>query len=76
MPAVLVEFWGSVDRTNAYDWMPLGRIEAESLDIDYLKEEALKLIKKMEHRPQANIVRLEVLRDGKKDMKITLTDLW
>lgn len=78
MLSVLVQVWGPANAMfGGYDWITAGVIEEpESLDVDYLKREALKIINSREYKPFLNSVRLKILRDDKTEMKVTLTDLW
>jgi len=75
---VIVNVWGPVPFNEAgYSWIPFGKInDPESLDFDFLREETLKIIDRAEQRPQFNAVRLEIVRDGQKEMKVMLLDLW
>jgi len=76
MPEVVFEVWGPIGRTNAYSWIAIEKLIVSNLDADELKKEALKILEKMEYKPTANAVRFEVLQEGRKGMKITLTDMW
>lgn len=78
--SVIVNVWGPVAYSHAgYDWIPIGRIdEPATLDFDFLKEEAMKIIEKSEYKPFLNAARLEIMKDGnrKEAMKVMLLDLW
>ncbi|MBI2138686.1 hypothetical protein HYU13_03800 [Candidatus Woesearchaeota archaeon] len=77
MLSVLVQVWGPANAMfGGYDWVTAGVIEEpESLDADYLKKEALRIINSRDYKPFTNSVRLIVKRD-KAEMKVTLMDLW
>ncbi len=82
---VIVELWGPLSDSRSYTWIPVGKIDASSLDIDYLKKETMKIVESLEWKkqmdaegvrfPLANMARLRVTRNGKDEMKITLEDL-
>lgn len=78
MLSVLVQIWGPVDSIScAYDWITTGIIKnPESLDIGKLRIAAINIINGMEYKPLTNAVRLNVVRDEKTEMKVTLMDLW
>lgn len=78
MIKVLVQIWGPVDAApGSYDWITIGRINnPKSLDVDYLKRRIMKYVKKSEYRPHTDIVRLEVIMNGKTEMKMTLVDFF
>ncbi len=77
MFSVFVQVWGPVDSTAcAYDWITVGMIETESIDIDFLKEKALDIINSKESRPFMNAARLKIMHGDKTEMKVTMTDLW
>lgn len=72
---VIVELWGPMSDSRAYTWIPVGKIDADSLDIDYLKGKAVEIINNLEWKSTANMARLRVVKNGKDEMKITLEDL-
>ena len=86
MVNVIVELWGPMNREGGYSWVPVGQIQADSLDIDYMKKETIKIIENIEWKSTANMARLRVLKNNKEGtdaegrpitvMKITLEDLW
>ena len=40
---VYVELWGQMEDSNSCNWITVGKIDADSLDIDYLKEKTIKI---------------------------------
>ena len=72
---VIVELWGPMSDSRSYTWIPVGKIDASSLDIDYLKEKTIEIINNLEWKSVADVARLRVVRNGKTEMKITLEDL-
>ncbi len=77
MLSVLVQVWGPANAMfGGYDWITVGIIETEKIDMDYLKEEAIKIINSRDYKPFANAARLKIIRDEKTEMKVTLMDLW
>ena len=73
-----VQIYGPVSQSakNVYTWITIYEFVPDSLDIDYLKKKAMDIINKNDVKPQINAARLELIRNGKRDMKITLMDLW
>ena len=78
MLSVLVQVWGPANAMfGGYDWITAGIIEnPESLDTNFLKEKALKIIESRGYKPFLNALRLKVIKDEKTEMNVTLTDLW
>ena len=75
MFSVLVEAIGIAG--GAANWVTIGKIENPmSLDIDFLRQKAMEIVNSRCPRPFANALRLSVIRDGIREMKVTLTDLW
>ncbi len=76
--SVIVNIWGPSQYQEAgYNWIPVGKVDnPASLDFDFLKEEAIKIIEKSDYKPFLNAARLEIVKDGKKAMKVILMDLW
>lgn len=80
---VYVELWGQVEDSNSCNWITVGKIDADSLDIDYLKEKTMEIVNMSGFPSKANMARLRVTQ-AQKDaegrpitlMKITLEDLW
>lgn len=76
MLSVLVQVWGPANAMfGGYDWITVGIIEAEKIDMDYLKEKAVEIINSREYKPFMNAARL-IVRKDRTEMKVTLTDLW
>jgi len=88
---VYIELWGQLEDTNACSWITVGKIDAKSLDIDYLKEEVMKIVRDNElstnNWPRANMARLRIINGNEKErtdaqgrpttlLKITLEALW
>lgn len=75
--SVIVNVWGPARYKEAgYDWVPIGKIDAEKIDFDFLKEKTMDMINKHEYKPVVNAARLEIVKDGEKAMKVMLMDLW
>jgi len=76
--SVIVQVWGPVDAApGSYGWINIGRIKNQkSLDIDYLKRRIMKFVNNSEYRPHTDAVRLEVVINGKAEMKMTLVDFF
>lgn len=76
MLSVLVQVWGPANAMfGGYDWITVGVIETDKIDMDYLKEKAVEIINSREYKPFMNAARLIVKKD-RTEMKVTLTDLW
>ena len=85
---ILVQVLGFVDGApGSYNWITVAKIDnPESLDIDYLKSEVLKFVRKSENgtthevheslRPHSDVVRLVVRRDQNIEMKILLNEFF
>ncbi len=78
MISVLVQVLGPMDGIGcSYNWITVGKIEnPASLDVDYLKNLVAQAVKDSEYKPTTDVVRLEVIVDGSKEMKITLLDFF
>ncbi len=74
--SVLVQALGPIDGIGcAYNWITIGKIDnPESLDVDDLKKDILQCIDNAEYKQNIDAIRLEVIIDNKKEMKITLVD--
>ena len=72
---IIVELWGPMSDSRSYTWIPVGKIDASSLDIDYLKKETIGIVESLEWKSVANMARLRVVKNGKTEMKITIEDL-
>jgi len=77
---VYVELWGQMEDSNSCNWITVGKIDADSLDIDYLKEKTIKIANESNFPSKANVARLRVMQNAEGHqvtvMKITLEDLW
>lgn len=74
---VFVQVWGPISGApNCYDWVTVGKIETEKIDIDYLKTAAVDIIRHREYKPFTNAARLKFVKNEKTEMQITMTDLW
>lgn len=78
MRSVLVQVWGPANAMfGGYDWITVGIIEnPESLDVDYLRRNAIDIINSRDYKPFTNAARLKIVEDGHTEMKVTLMDLW
>lgn len=73
--SVLVQVLGPIDGIGcAYNWITIGKIDnPKSLDINDLKDGITQCISNAVWQ-NTDAIRLEVIVDGKKEMKITLVD--
>ena len=78
MITVLVQILGPIDGIGcAYNWITVGKIDnPDSLDTDFLRHEVSDIFEASEYMPITDTVRLEVIIDGIKEMKITFTDFF
>ena len=63
--------------TGSYDWVTVGIIEnPESLDLDLLKERALKLIDERGYRPSIKMLRFQIKTEKSEEIKVLMLDSW
>lgn len=73
---VFVQLWGPIDSVGCgYEWITIGEMDVDSLDLDMLKEKTMTLIRKNEYKPFLNAARLKIIKEEEK-MNIMLLDLW
>jgi len=75
---VHVQVWAPLEvAPGSYDWVTIGKINnPKSLDVDYLSKRIMKLAYASEYKPHTDIVRLQVIVNGRKEMLMTLMDFF
>ena len=78
MITVNVQVWAPLQvAPGSYDWVTIGKIDnPESLDVDYLSKRIMKLAHASEYKPHTDVVRLQVIMNGMKEMLMTLMDFF
>ena len=70
---VIVEIYAPLHfAPGSYDWINIGEIDVESLDIDVVRKKVLPLINKKGYKPVTKMVRLNV-HDKK---EVVIVNLW